>query len=193
LYNPQLRIETERLILRLPRSADFERYAELHANAEAARFIGGAMPRAAAWRKFLQMPGAWAVQGFGMFSIEDKASGEWLGQLGPWQPEGWPGTEVGWALHPSAWGKGYATEAAVAAIDWTFARLGWNEIIHCIDADNRPSQALAERLGSSVRGPSRLPPPYDDVVVDVWCQSREQWLARREAAAAARGDKAGRP
>ena len=70
------------------------------------------MPRAAAWRKFLQMPGAWLIQGFGMFAVIEKASGEWLGNIGPWQPEGWPGTEVGWALRRVAWGKGYADEAA---------------------------------------------------------------------------------
>lgn len=179
---PDPRIETERLILRLPRIEDFGRYAELHANEEAARFIGGVMPRAAAWRKFLQMPGAWATQGFAMFSIEDKASGAWLGQLGPWQPEGWPGTEVGWAFHPSAWGKGYATEAAVAAIDWAFANLAWIGVIHCIDPANRPSQALAERLGSRVRGPGRLPPPYEEAPIEIWGQSREEWFARRAKA-----------
>src|SRR5690242_13954606 len=78
-------IETPRLLLRLPRLEDFEGYAELHADEEAARHIGGAMPRTAAWRKFLQQPGAWMVQGFAMFSVCDKASGEWLGQCGPWQ------------------------------------------------------------------------------------------------------------
>ena len=55
----QPRIETARLILCLPRIEDFDGYAELHADEEAARHIGGALPRAAAWRKFLQMPGAW--------------------------------------------------------------------------------------------------------------------------------------
>ncbi|HET9189861.1 MAG TPA: GNAT family N-acetyltransferase, partial [Rudaea sp.] len=101
----QPHIETARLILRLPRIEDFDGYAELHADEEAARHIGGALPRAAAWRKFLQMPGAWMVQGYGMFCAIDKTSGEWLGQAGPWFPEGWPGTEVGWAFRRSAWGK----------------------------------------------------------------------------------------
>ena len=57
------RLETERLILRVPQLGDFERYAALLADEEACRFIGGHMPRPAAWRRFLQMPGAWAVQG----------------------------------------------------------------------------------------------------------------------------------
>lgn len=176
----ELHLETGRLILRLPRIEDFDGYAELLGDEEAARHIGGHMPRAAAWRKFLQMPGAWALQGFGMFSIVEKASGQWLGQLGPWKPEGWPGNEVGWAFRRSAWGRGYATEAAVAAIDWAFDRLGWNEVIHCIDPANRPSQALAGRLGSRNRGPGTLPAPYEDARIDVWGQSREEWFARRE-------------
>lgn len=173
-------LETERLILRLPQASDFDGYAELYGDAEAARFIGGAMPRAAAWRKFLQMPGAWAIQGFAMFSVVEKSTGEWLGQLGPWQPEGWPGTEVGWSLRRAAWGRGYATEAAVAAIGWAFAVLGWEEVIHCIDPDNLASRRLAGRLGSRILRTARMPPPFEEHgVVDVWGQSRAQWRARR--------------
>ena len=169
-------LETERLILRVPEIADFERFAEMLADEEAARHIGGVTPRVAAWRRFLQMPGAWALQGFAMFSLVDKASGQWLGQLGPWHPEGWPGTEVGWALHRSAWGKGYAGEAGRAAIDWAFGHLGWAEVIHSIDPDNTSSIRLAERLGSRYRGPGRLPAPFEDVSIGIWAQSRADWL-----------------
>jgi RimJ/RimL family protein N-acetyltransferase len=183
LTAPAIRIETDRLLLRLPRREDFDGYAELHGDEVATRYIGGRMPRAAAWRKFLQMPGAWQVQGFGMFSVVERASGEWLGQVGPWQPEGWPGTEVGWALRRSAWGKGYAIESAIAAIDWAFAHLGWSEVIHCIDPDNAGSQKLAGRLGSRNRGPGRLPAPYEDSPVDIWAQTRGQWHARRDEVA----------
>lgn len=177
-----IQIETERLILRLPRIEDFDRYAELHADEEAMRFLGGVIPRASAWRKFLQMPGAWLVQGFAMFSVVEKDSGLWLGQLGPWRPEGWPGNEVGWVFHPDAQGKGYATEAAVAAMDWAFERLGWSDVIHCIDPGNVPSQRVAQRLGSRNQGPGKLPPPSEDHPIDVWGQSREEWLARRASA-----------
>ncbi|AKC87823.1 GNAT family N-acetyltransferase [Pseudoxanthomonas suwonensis] len=173
-------IETQRLVLRVPQAGDFDRYAELLADEEACRYIGGHQPRAAAWRKFLQMPGAWAVQGFAMFSVVEKSSGLWLGHVGPWRPEDWPGTEVGWSLHPDAWGKGYATEAAEAAIDWAFAQLGWDEVIHCIDPANAPSWRLAMRLGSRNRGPGRVPPPYEDATIDIWGQTRQEWSARRE-------------
>lgn len=181
--NPtDIHIETERLLLRLPRIEDFERYAELLGDVEATRYIGGQLPRAAAWRRFLQMPGAWSVQGFAMFSVVEKTSGRWLGQAGPWRPDGWPGNEVGWSFHPDAWGRGYAIEAAVAATGWAFANLDWDEIIHCIDPDNAPSQRVAQRLGSSNRGPGRMPPPYEDHPTDIWGQTRAHWRERRDAA-----------
>ena len=177
-YGPTL--ETARLLLRVPQAGDFERYAEVLGNEGAARHIGGCMPRAAAWRRFLQMPGAWVLQGFGMFSVTDRASGRWLGQAGPWRPEGWPGNEVGWTFHPDAWGSGYATEAAVAAIDWAFDALGWEDVIHCIDPGNIASQAVACRLGSRNRGPGRLPEPFQEAVVDVWGQTRAEWAENRK-------------
>lgn len=169
---------TERLLLRVPEAADFERYAQMMADPDSARHIGGVLERGAAWRRFLQMPGAWLVQGYAMFSVIDRADGRWLGQVGPWQPDGWPGTEVGWALHPDAAGRGIGFEAATAAIDWAFAHLGWNEVIHCIAPDNLRSQRLAQRLGSSLRGPVRLPPPFQDAAVDAWGQSLEEWCRR---------------
>lgn len=175
-----IRIETARLVLRLPQIEDFERYAQLFAHAEAARHIGGQLERHAAWRKFLQMPGAWAVQGFAMFSVVEKASDHWLGLMGPWRPDGWPGDEIGYAFHPDAWGKGYATEAGVAAIDWAFANLGWNGIIHCISPENQPSQKVAQRLGSAKRGPGQLPPPLDDHAIEIWGQTRGEWAENRK-------------
>ena len=80
------RLETGRLLLRVPEACDFDAFAEFNTDEDAMRFIGGHMPRAAAWRKFLVMPGAWVIQGFGMFAVIEKSTGEWLGQLGPWQP-----------------------------------------------------------------------------------------------------------
>lgn len=173
-------LETERLRLRLPRIEDFDRYAELQAHEEASRHIGGQQARHAAWRKFLQMPGAWAIQGFGMFAVVEKGSGTWVGQMGPWRPEGWPGNEIGYAFHPDAWGKGYALEAAVAAIDWSFANLDWDEIVHCIAPANVASRKVAARLGSRNRGPGKLPSPLDEHAVDVWGQTRAEWADNRK-------------
>ena len=174
-----IRIETPRLILRPIAREDFDAWAAFMADEESARFIGGAQPRAAAWRGFLTMAGAWTMQGFSMFSVIEKASGCWIGRIGPWMPEGWPGTEVGWGLAREATGKGYATEAASAAIDWAFDNLGWTEVIHCIDPENGPSQAVARRLGSQNLKVGFMPAPYDAAPIDIWGQTREQWRARQ--------------
>ena len=170
-------LETERLILRLPEPADFEPWAAFAADEEAARFIGGKQERPVAWRLMSVMAGAWLSRGFGMFSVIEKASGRWVGRVGPWQPEGWPGTEVGWGLVRETWGKGYATEAATAAIDWAFETQGWHEVIHVIEAANTRSQAVARRLGSRLLRQAVLPAPLN-TPLDVWGQSRAEWEAR---------------
>jgi len=105
----------------------------------------------------------------------------WVGRLGPWQPEDWPGTEVDWDLAREAWGKGYATEGAAVAMDYAFDVLGWTEVVHTIEPANVASQAVARRLGSTILRQARMPAPFQDSVLDVWGQSREQWLARPRA------------
>jgi RimJ/RimL family protein N-acetyltransferase len=174
-------LETDRLVLRPPEAQDLDGFAELVADEETARFIGGVQPRSVAWRNLCVMAGSWATQGFAMFSVIDKASGRWVGRVGPWMPEGWPGTEVGWGLLRSTWGQGYASEAATAAIDWAFDTLGWTEVIHCIAPQNLNSAGVARRLGSTNLRPGRLPPPYEASEIDLWGQTREQWRARRSA------------
>lgn len=175
----EVRIETERLILRPIAMEDFPRWAEFMADVDSTRFLGGSQKPAAAWRGFMTMAGAWRLTGASMLSVIEKSSGLWVGRLGPWRPHDWPGTEVGWGLHRDAWGKGYAAEGAAAAIDYAFDVLGWDDVIHCIAPENRPSQKVAERLGSTNRGPGRLPAPLEDVAVDIWGQTRAEWKARR--------------
>jgi len=170
-------ILTERLILRPPAQEDFERWAAFMAS-DHARFVGGPAPRSTAWRFFATMAGSWVVKGFGMFSVVERRTERWVGRVGPWMPEGWPGPEVGWGISPDATGMGYASEAAAASIDFAFDELGWTEVIHCIDPANTASQGVARRLGSRVIGPGRMPPPYDEVPTEIWGQTRDAWRAR---------------
>src|SRR6185312_9831331 len=174
-------LETERLILRAPAPEDFDPWAEFAADEETMRYLGGAQARSVAGRGLCTVVGAWTVRGFSMFSVIAKATERWVGRLGPWQPEDWPGTEVGWGLSRAVWGKGYATEGAAACMDYAFDVLGWSEAIHTIEPENRASQAVAKRLGSTLLGPSKMPAPYEDSVVESWGQTRAQWLARRAA------------
>ena len=81
-----LKIETDRLVLRPARMDDFPRWAEFMADEVSARFLGGAQKPAAAWRGFMTMAGAWHLTGVSMFSVIEKSSGLWVGRLGPWAP-----------------------------------------------------------------------------------------------------------
>lgn len=172
-------LETPRLVLRLPRAEDFEPFAAFMADPTTATYVGGPIPYNTAWRAWSTIAGAWALYGFSMFSIVEKATGQWVGRAGPWMPVNWPGSEVGWGIVASAQRKGYATEAATAAIDWAFDTLGWSEVIHCINPENLASIGVAQKLGSAVVK-SGVPsgPPFHETW-DLYGQTREAWRARR--------------
>lgn len=170
---------TDRLILRPLSGADFDAWADFHADSETMRFLGGPQAREVSWRGLCAMAGAWTIRGFSMFSLIERDTGRWVGRIGPWQPDGWPGTEVGWGVAREFAGRGFAYEAAVAAMDYAVDILGWTDIIHTIDPANEPSVRLAQRLGSTNGGPTRLPPPYENEPVDAWGQSAADWRARR--------------
>jgi RimJ/RimL family protein N-acetyltransferase len=174
-----VQVETARLILRPPRLEDLDAWTAMMADEETARFIGGVATRPDSWRALMTMIGSWHAHGFAMFSVMEKATGRWIGRLGPWQPEGWPGPEVGWTIVRDCWGRGYATEGAIASINWVFEHLGWLRVIHCIDPANIASQEVARKLGSRNLGPGRLPEPYADARVDIWGQTREEWRRAR--------------
>ena len=173
-------IETGRLILRVPRFPDdFEAWCAFMADEEAAQYIGKAQKPSQVWRGIATMIGSWHMVGFAMFSVIEKSSGRWIGRVGPWQPGGWPGPEVGWGIARDVWGKGYALEAATAAMDFAVDELGWTDIIHTINPANLASQKLAARLGSVNRGPGRMPAPFEAEPIDVWGQTAAEWKARR--------------
>jgi len=174
-----IRIDTPRLLLRPPRLEDLDAWSEMMLDEPAARFIGGVMPRSVCWRQLMTLIGAWHAHGFAMFSVIEKASNRWIGRVGPWQPEGWPGTEIGWAISRDCWGRGYAGESAAAAADWAFETLGWSRMIHSIAPANVASQRVAQKLGSTHLGAGKLPAPYEGDAVEIWGQTREDWLNRR--------------
>jgi RimJ/RimL family protein N-acetyltransferase len=173
-----LRIDTPRLVLRPPRLADLGPLSDMMLDEPTARFIGGVAPRAMCWRQLMTMIGSWHAHGFAMFSVIERETGRWIGRLGPWQPEGWPGPEIGWAIARDRWGHGYAVEGAAAATTWALDTLGWTRIIHSIAPANLASQRVAEKLGSRNLGPGTLPAPFANDPVDLWGQTREEWRAR---------------
>ena len=143
-----MELETERLRLRLWRSADLDTYAAAYADEEVARFIGGRCDRAQAWRRMAAEVGHWTLRGYGFWALEEKASGEVAGCCGLWFPEGWPELELGYWLLSRAQGKGYATEAGRRAREYAYENLGATTLVSYIHPDNVPSQRVAERLGA---------------------------------------------
>lgn len=172
-------LTTERLILRPPEAEDFENWAKFSADEETMTHLGGVQKRGEAWRSMCTMRGSWHIRGFGMFSMIRRDTGNWIGRTGPWQPEGWPGTEVGWGVMREYEGQGFAREAAVASINFAFDVLGWEKVIHTINPENIASIALAERLGSFNQGPTQLPAPFEHIRVDCYGQTKTEWQNRK--------------
>jgi RimJ/RimL family protein N-acetyltransferase len=143
--SPAPELVTERLVLRGWRDSDLEAYAEMAADPEVMRHLGGPMDRAGAWRLMALYAGHWALRGYGNWVVERE--GVTIGRCGLWRPEGWPGLELGWKLARGAWGHGYATEAARAAMDWAWNELRAPRLISIVDPENTPSARVAERLG----------------------------------------------
>ena len=170
-------LETERLILRAPTAEDFPAFRD-YMTEPATAFVGGPAGPEIAWRMWSVIAGAWTVTGFSMFSVIERSGGRWVGRVGPWAPFGWPAPEVGWGVISAAQGRGYAVEAAVAAQDRGVDRPGGDDHVQSKAPDNVASQKVATRLGSTNRGPSKLPPPLETFPVEHWGQTRAQWKAR---------------
>lgn len=140
-------LETERLLLRQFCVDDLDALAAIGADLEVMEFLGPPMSRRDAWRAMAMVLGHWDLRGYGSWAVEERATGQLLGRIGLYNPEGWPGLEVGWTLARAAWGRGYATEGARASLDYAFDTLGADHVISVIDPDNTRSLAVAERLG----------------------------------------------
>jgi len=163
-----MRIETERLILRdIDPERDFEDWARTMGDERTVRYTEGrVLDRSRSWRHMAATIGHWQIRGYGFFSVEEKASGEWVGRVGPFFPEGWPAPEIGWTISPDHWNKGYATEAARAALDYVFNTLEWSRVIHVIIQGNERSIAVAEKIGSRLlRTQQGLPGVTDEEVL----------------------------
>ncbi len=170
------RLETGRLILRGYKPEDFEPFAAFMADEDVMRYLSGApMARNDAWRNLASLIGHWALRGYGMWAVERKSDGAFIGRIGLNNPEGWPGLEVGWTLGKPYWGQGYATEAARAALHYAFMTQPDERIISVIHPENRASQAVAARLGET-KG------PFHELVIggkayptEIWSISRAEW------------------
>lgn len=173
-------LETERLVLRAWRLDDFENFATMQADPEVMRFLaadGKPLTRFGAWQDFSAMAGHCALRGFGMFAVVERATGAFVGRVGPWYPEGWPDFEIGWTLRSEYWGRGYATEAANRCIEYAFTELQRSHLVSLIAPGNVRSIRVAERLGEQLEGEVVLPHRPETAVLQYGLH-REDWQRR---------------
>jgi RimJ/RimL family protein N-acetyltransferase len=145
-------LETERLRLRLFRESDLDAWADICSQEIVMQYIntGKTLSREGAWRDIALILGHWELRGYGFWAVEERRSATLIGRIGCWNPEGWPGFEVGWMLGRQYWGQGYAIEGARAALNYAFTELGVPHVISLIYPENAPSIRLAHKLGEQL-------------------------------------------
>ena len=171
-------LTTERLVLRPLEESDLDAFTSMHNEPEVRRSLN--LPRTYsrrdAWQSMAQWRGQWELRGSGQWAVTERSSGAFVGRAGLHRPEvaDWPGLEVGWALRPAYWGKGYATEAGRRSIAYAFEEMEADEVFSVIHPGNERSQAVARRLGLSLvdeRVLSSLP----DSPHGIWRLGADQW------------------
>jgi RimJ/RimL family protein N-acetyltransferase len=145
---PQPVLHTHRLRLRPFGDADLPGFIDIYANPVTAHFLGGLCNDEDAWRRMATMVGHVALRGYGPWALEEQATGVFIGYCGPWNPHGWPEREIAWTLRSAFHGRGYATEAARAALAFAYEILNWDTAVSCMALDNADSIRVAERLGA---------------------------------------------
>ena len=143
-------LETERLKMRPFNRHDLDQFAEIIADPEViqyATYTGDAMSRVQVWNWLCLMIGHWYMRGFGIWAVEEKATGKLIGRIGLQFLDWFDDVELVWMLKKSTWGKGFAAEGARAAINHGFNALELPRMTLLIHTVNEPSIRLAERLG----------------------------------------------
>ena len=146
-------LDTERLLLRAFDRNDLDPFADMVADREVihqATYDGTPMTRTQAWNWLCLMLGHWHMRGFGIWAVEEKSTGDFIGRIGLQFLDWFEDVELVWMLAKSAWGKGYASEGARAAIDYGLNTLDLPRVAAVINKENEPSIRLAERLGMEV-------------------------------------------
>lgn len=168
-------IETERLLLRRVTVEDIDELVRIHADPDITRFMD-VFEHDEAIRWLHRVDQNWAEHGYGRMAVTDRATGRLLGRTGLGYLPQFAETELGWTLRRDAWGRGYATEAARACMDWAFREFDIPYLTSLIESDNDRSIRLAKRLGMTCL--------RNDVFLDrpmiVHCVTRDSWLKRQQ-------------
>lgn len=145
---PELR--TDRLLLRRWRESDLEPWAAMNADPEVREHLGELLTREQSDAAVTLMQAEFDERGFGWWALEARETGEFIGRVGLDEvDEDMPfaGVDIGWRLMRSAWGHGYATEAALACLAFGFESLGLPEVVASTTVNNLRSQGVMRRIG----------------------------------------------
>ena len=151
-------IQTARLLMRGFTDDDLDELAAISADPEVTRWVGDedGLSREETWRRIAYFLGHWHLRGFGQWALVERDSGKLVGRAGLLRPEAWPGLEVGWLVAREHWGRGFAPEAGRASMEWARTELGADHIISLIEDENVRSARVAEKLGMTVEGRTRI-------------------------------------
>ena len=138
---------TDRLVLRGFRDEDREPFAALNADPEVMRYFVSTLDRVSSDARVDRILDHWRADGHGLWAVERREDGRFLGFTGLAKQDYLEQPEVGWRFARFAWGHGYATEAAIASLAWGFEERGYREVVSVTAVENDRSRAVMERLG----------------------------------------------
>lgn len=169
------RVVTPRLVLRRWRPDDLDAFAALNADEETMRTVGPSrtLSREESAEALDALAGHWEVHGFGLWAVEERDTGRLIGRAGLWHPPDWPDVEIGWLLASDRWGRGLATEAARAGLDYGFTHRRIDRVGSIIRPGNDASERVALRLGMRLAGDTR----WRGNPVRTYTLTRAEWQA----------------
>lgn len=148
---PILRLESARLVMRQWRDDDLSAFAAMCADPQVMRYFPETLSRLESASMIGRMRGHFAELGFGLWALERKDTGDFIGFTGlavvGFDAHFTPAVEIGWRLAREHWGLGFASEAAWTALRCGFERLGLDEILSFTAASNEPSQKVMQAIG----------------------------------------------
>ncbi len=176
-------IETERLWLTALTDHHVDAFSRIQHDPRVAEWFGGlpdplpspARQREDTWRLIATFLGHWALRGYGQWALIRRSDGRFVGRAGLWNPEGWPGVEVGWLVDPELWAQGYASEAGRAAVAHAFDDLGLDEVISVTVPHNTASRRVMEKVGLTDTGRTVDLRDHTQVLYRI---GRDEWRGR---------------
>lgn len=139
-------VETSNFKLVVPSVVHAEMYEQFYTDAEASKMYGGPLTQEQTWARLKADVGSWQLLGFGVWVIQSKDDGRYIGTCGFWKGKAWP-TELTWWVLPEARGRGVATQVSLAALNVAYNSWHWEAVETYMNDDNHAARRLVKKLG----------------------------------------------